>query len=118
MNASVKVKSSSLSQVLGELAQNPVKHAAIAPFLQSAMAGLVRRVSPWHIGPPSTSSQHPRDAVEHIAWITPRPPTLGGCAMTLAPRKTASDCFPLLICQVHPRRRRCSPPARWASQGA
>jgi hypothetical protein len=62
-------------QVLGQGAQNPLQTALSHPLLETAMAGLVRRILAGQILPAGSGAQNPEHAVEHGAGIAPGPAT-------------------------------------------
>jgi hypothetical protein len=59
-------------QVLGQSAQNPLQSAFSDPLLETAMAGLVRRILARQVLPTGSGAQNPEHAVEHGAGVAPR----------------------------------------------
>ena len=79
-----------------------MQHAFVGPLLKPAVACLIRRVSPWRVGPRCARAQDPQHAIEHIAWIPIGPSTLLADPPSLAAREARPDRIPLLIREVHP----------------
>src|SRR5829696_4872767 len=63
------------------------------------MAGLVGRVAFGQVLPRCSGAQYPEDAVQDVAWVSPRPAT------PIFPSRRIWDkglqYFPLLVCKVH-----------------
>jgi hypothetical protein len=96
-----QVDLSSRSKVLREEPEDLRKHASLYPTLKSTVARLVRRVSPWQIGPRCAGAQHPEHAVHHVPRVPPGSPALGTRSLTLGPRERGADGLPLLVSEVH-----------------
>jgi hypothetical protein len=56
---------------LREKFENAPKQAGANPALKSPVAGLLRGIAVWQVGPGSAGSQDPEDAVEHRAILPP-----------------------------------------------
>jgi hypothetical protein len=69
------------------------------PPLEAPVAGLVRRVALGQVVPGCSGAQNPKDAVEDVSGVSPRPAT------TVDPTKMIGDQrfehFPLLVGKVH-----------------
>lgn len=91
------------SQVLGKAAEHGLEHALLHPLLEPAVARLRRRVATREIGPGGAGAQHPKDAVEHVARIAPRPTALLAGAYNFGVGDERTDERPLLLGQVHPQ---------------
>ena len=89
-----------MSQILGQAREQVPQDAGPLPLLESTMARLVRRIPIGKILPRGAGAQHPEDAVQHIARVTPRAP-----AAVLPPFwfKERLDDRPLLVGEVHAR---------------
>jgi hypothetical protein len=94
-----QVELASRDEIVGERLQNLVQSLRFAPILKATVACRRRRISVRQIGPRRTSAQHPENAVEHVAWITPR--TTATVIANLWLGKKRLDCSPLLVGQIH-----------------
>ena len=87
-----------IPQVFGEALQEPIEAARALPQLETAMAGLVRRIARRQIVPRRARPQHPQHAIHHRARIGPRPPASVG---PTAGTKRRFELGPLGVGQVH-----------------
>jgi hypothetical protein len=89
-------------EISSERPQDPIENTLSFPLLKASVARLVRGVAVREVGPWCSRPKDPEDAVENIAGIAPRPPTLRRCSFALRARNEALDRVPLLVRQVHP----------------
>jgi hypothetical protein len=89
-------------QILGEPFKHIAQEARLTPALKPTMTGLIRRMPIRQVLPGRPGAQDPKDAVEHLAWIPPRPTT----AIRARFRQLEQRCQdrPLLVGQVHAAR--------------
>jgi hypothetical protein len=60
---------------LRENFEDAPQQAGADPVLKSPVAGLVRRIAVWQVGPGSASPQDPENAIEHRAVLPPGAPS-------------------------------------------
>jgi hypothetical protein len=87
-----------ISQILGERSENFHEHPIADPFLESAVAGLIRRIFAGQRTPRRARPQHPEDAVEYVACINPRSSL---AVATTDARNQRRDDLPLLVGDFH-----------------
>jgi hypothetical protein len=87
-----------VSQVLGEVLEEPVQPPRALPQLESSMAGLVGRIARRQVVPRRASAENPQHTVHHRTWIDPRPPAPVGATAWTERRFKYS---PLGVGQIH-----------------
>jgi hypothetical protein len=94
-----QVELASRDEIIGERLQHFVQSLRFAPILKATVACRRRRIAVRQVGPRSSSAQHPQNAVEYVAWVTPR--TTATVIANLWLGKKRLDCSPLLVGQIH-----------------
>jgi hypothetical protein len=94
-----EVQPSSGDEVVGQRLQRVLQYAVLAPALKATEARCVGWVAVGHVGPRGARAKHPQDAVEHIAWVTPR--TTATVLANLRLGKKRFDCSPLFVGEIH-----------------
>src|SRR5205807_7638293 len=95
-----EVHLSSLVEIARQRCEYSIEHALAFPFLKATKARRVWRIATGHVCPRSSSTQHPKDAVQYIARIAPRPAAFRRRSLPLRPRNEPLDRFPLLVFEV------------------
>src|SRR5579883_150830 len=65
-------------ELLGQHAQDALQRAGPHPVLETAMAGLVRRILVGQFAPLRSGAQHPQNSVEHGSRLLPGSTTTVG----------------------------------------
>ena len=97
-----QVNLAALAKILRERGEYPIEYTLALPLLKAVVARLGWRVAPWEVGPRCTRPQHPEDAVQHIARISPGSAATLRRALPLRLRDAVANRLPLQIRQVHP----------------
>jgi hypothetical protein len=96
-----QIEFAALGEISRERGEHLIEDALALPPLKAPMTRLVGRIARRHVGPRGTGSQHPKDAVENVARIAPRSPSLFARSQSLAARDQTSNDFPLLVGEIH-----------------
>jgi hypothetical protein len=94
-----QVEFAAVAQVARQRVQDLAEHAAAHPLLEAAMTRRRRRIAIGHVLPRRAGPQHPQDAVEDLAIVTPRATTAIGSASRLGDQRFENG--PLFVLEFH-----------------
>jgi len=94
-----QIEFAAVAQVLGQRVQDLRKHARPRPPLEAAMTRRRRGIPIGHILPGRAGAQHPENAVEDLALVSPGSPPSIGSAARLGDQRCENG--PLFVLEIH-----------------